>query len=215
MRRLEYSLLMAVLTIIVIYALFLAEDACQGRKQAKNFVQLALTTEPDNAKSLEKLCAKMTEEGISFAFWKDTNYRYIQNPDYARTAEVTARAVRGNTGCIFQESNGLRMGDKDVCLIDRKTAILLFGTAQVIGKQVIYQEKKYSIQGILQEQKELFVYTCEYESEEISSFDHLSLRVVEGKNQEMMAQYVQNAFNLTGELTKKNQIWKNLLLHKK
>lgn len=161
---------MLILTVAVCFYV-LGVHAMQSFEEEMQFVSFIQTSEgglpiPEN-----------TEENQ--ILWSEFTGRTVENRDLFRSADATVLALHGRSDLLFPEAPMLHADSKTSCLISVALANELFGTTDVTGLPVIYQEKQYEIAGIIEHKEPLFVY--EPEEGEMSSFQRV---VTKAKEQE-------------------------------
>lgn len=115
--------------------------------------------------------------------------RTVENRDLFRSADATVLALHGRSDLLFPEAPMLHAGSKTSCLISTVLANELFGTTDVTGLPVTYQEKQYEIAGIIEHKEYLFVY--EPEEGEMSSFQRVVTKVKEQESRRVLEETLQ------------------------
>ena len=94
---------------------------------------------------------------ISFLVWRQTGNVQIRNPDLNRMAMVPIVEISGDAvQNIFECDKSLAEDDEKGCLLDTRTAELLFGSAEASGKKILWDGKTYIVRGIVQSQQQYF-----------------------------------------------------------
>lgn len=161
---------MLILTVAVCFYV-LGVHAMQSFEEKMQFVSFIQTSEgglpiPEN-----------TEENQ--ILWSEFTGRTVENRDLFRSANTTVLTLHGRSDLLFPQAPMLHLDSKTHCLISAALANELFGTTDVTGLWVTYQEKQYEIAGVIEYKEPLFVY--EPEAGEISSFQRV---VTKAKEQE-------------------------------
>lgn len=198
MRRLKHLAMMGIIVTLLIYGVFTLQDVYHSYTKSKQYAQLELQNAYQDSEEFEELVKKMTEDEVGFVFWNKKKDASIMNKEFGRAETVAALGVKGNTGCIYPDCNGLTVEDEGSCLIDKSTAVKLFGSSDVIGEQIQYQDQSYVIQGILQQEKGVFVYEP-IENQKIgnqTTFDHLALKAQDGFKAADMVRQIQNLYGI-------------------
>ena len=161
---------MLILTVAVCFYV-LGVHAMQSFEEEMQFVSFIQTSEggltiPEN-----------TEENQ--ILWSEFTGRTVENRDLFRSTDTTVLTLYGRSDLLFPQVPMLHPDSKTHCLISAALANELFGTTDVTGLWVTYQEKQYEIAGVIEHKEPLFVY--EPEAGEMSSFQQV---ITKAKEQE-------------------------------
>lgn len=87
------------------------------------------------------------ENSVAFVGWYEKDNEYLLNNEFNRTIESNIIFICGNSSFIV---NGpiLFADDKNGCLIDEDTAQKLFGSSNVLGNIIFYNDKELVVRGI-------------------------------------------------------------------
>lgn len=166
----------------------------------------------------EKLERRDRDE-VEMVFFAEEKGQSIYNPCFFRQAEVTAIKVAGESALLFPESYSLEFSDKDGCLLSRSAALSLFGDTEVIGADVIFHGVNYKVRGIVNDEKNIFVYegSAAAKTGNIEGggkrFDHLLIKVKDHDGGKRDAQQVFLTLEISGKMGKFN--WKELIAGEK
>lgn len=92
-----------------------------------------------------------------FAMWQESDGGNVKAENSGRSAEVTVMRVRGKMSVLFGEFAPLTQEDMQGCCLDEQTALALFGSMNVIGNQLNYENKTYIVRGVLRDYGGLIV----------------------------------------------------------
>ncbi len=120
--------------------------------------------------NMQSSLMQMHKEGLDVVFWQENKTQTVTNPDYNRSIDVKTIGIAGDCSILFLNSNGLLSGETGYCILGKKTAWQLFGSAKVAGRRVVINEKTYQIAGIEYQEKELCVYELTPDTEQEVSF---------------------------------------------
>lgn len=104
----------------------------------------------DQQYTMENFSAlKADEESINgYTAWKEYNNVALMNEDLGKNSTVKCLTICGNSALVVDSNKMLFQDDKIGCLIDKETAYDLFGSYNVEGNEIIYNNKKLKIRGI-------------------------------------------------------------------
>ena len=84
---------------------------------------------------------------INFTGWLEKDSESIVNEDLNRTTMVRAMMISGDSSLVV-DGPVLFPDDLEGCLIDSDTAYKLFGSENVVGKEIIYGDRKLIVRGL-------------------------------------------------------------------
>lgn len=101
---------------------------------------------PDRIKAMEILedCQE-SENPVDICFYWDGGLQLAENENYGRNSKVLVVGLTGDTSLYNWRGSALNQEDRKGCIIDRKTALELFGSADCIGSTVTLGEKQYEV----------------------------------------------------------------------
>ena len=101
---------------------------------------------PDRIKAAEILedCQQL-ENPVDICFYWDGGLQLAENENYGRSSKVLVVGLTGDTSLYNWRGSALNQEDRRGCIIDRETALELFGSADCIGSTVTLGEKQYDI----------------------------------------------------------------------
>lgn len=121
---------------------------------------------------------------LLFTIWGEKENARLLNKKYQRSSSATAVLVCNNPQLLFNGTAALAPDDKTGCLIDEKTADELFGSTDVVGKQLEYMDRKLTVRGILKgvdDERQLVVMQADGEDQNL---DSITIRIPEGSETE-------------------------------
>lgn len=105
---------------------------------------------PDQARVEEIITAEQEKEFPSdVCFYWDGGIRNALQKEYGRQSQVLVVGLLGRTGLYDWKASGLAENDKQGCLIDRKTAVALFGSAMAEGGEIRLGKDTYQVRKVL------------------------------------------------------------------
>ncbi len=94
------------------------------------------------------------EESVpDFVLWGKTQGVNVENPQLNRQISLSLWKIRGNLDILFEGFAKLQEQDIEGCYLDAGTARELFGSAEVIGNEIVCQGRRLIIRGILREKE--------------------------------------------------------------
>lgn len=97
------------------------------------------------------------ESPLVCAFWKKEEGQTVENSSLGRTCTASVWKVRGNLEVLFYPFVKLQEDDLQGCYLSEKMAGSLFGSAEVVGSQVLYGKRQLTVRGILKDEEPLLV----------------------------------------------------------
>lgn len=91
-----------------------------------------------------------TEEYLhDVLFFAEKKNQYVENSAWLRQTRTTAVEILGDSTLLFPFAYPLEPGDDHGCLLGEESAWELFGGAEVVGEEIVYEGKTYEIRGII------------------------------------------------------------------
>lgn len=101
------------------------------------------------------------EQPLELCFLTGGGIEGVSRKAYARQAEVMAVGLQGNATLYDWRCQGLGEADYEGCIIDRNTAVALFGSAKAEGGSLEYQDRTYVVRKVANWQQPILVYRPE------------------------------------------------------
>ncbi len=140
----------------------------------------------------------LDENPYSFTIWGETEIASISNKDLNRTSEVQRLEVCGRTDIIFPNEIPLEREDKSGCLIDKVTAMDLFGNIDIIGTNIQLGDKDYTVRGVMETDEQVFV--TQIRSTEETKLDTITIRKIEDVPIDMITSELNLLYGFTGDV---------------
>lgn len=99
-----------------------------------------------------------TETMPEFCIWGQKDAVTLTNKNLCRDAQVNAILLCGNPELLFEDCRLPAKKDSQGCLIDEAAAWELFGSTQVVGKEISYNEKSYVIRSVIEGEDMIFAF---------------------------------------------------------
>lgn len=114
-------------------------------------VNIFLSSIYPNQERVEEIIA--SEQGKEFpgdvCFYWDGGIRKAAQQEYGRQSQVLVVGLLGKTGLYDWKASGLAEDDRSGCLIDKSTAVSLFGSAMAEGGEIMLGEDTYQVRKVL------------------------------------------------------------------
>lgn len=162
------------------------EDYAEGMQGQK---MLRFTEEITTAEEIESIQeASKKEEGIpQVALWKETEKAEVFCEDLERTDTAVCIALWGDVEQVFpgclSAGNGLIKEDDKGCMVSEALAYRLFGSGDVLGKELTYEGSSYVIRGILDLEDPVFL-----REDGKTGFPYMEVREEPGSGMEQVRQ---------------------------
>lgn len=137
---------------------------------------------------------------LLFTIWGEKENAKLSNKQYQRNSSATAVLVCNNPQLLFNGTAALAPEDTRGCLIDEKTAYDLFGSTDVVGKQLEYQDRKLTVRGILKgidDERQMVVMQADGDAQNL---DSITVQVPEGKEAETIVNELLMRHALEGKI---------------
>lgn len=151
----------------------------------------------DTGNAQENWKETIQTQEVSCVFWNDLDKKNVENPDYKKNIIVKTIEVCGNSAVLFPNENYVK--EKGYCLLGRTTAVNLFGSTAVNGRNICVEGQQYCIAGVLQKQTDIVVLESdEGKFENVSYLYHndfekgKNMRIIEGICGSKMTQAVRS-----------------------
>lgn len=113
---------------------------------------------------------------LSFTGWKQLDDESISYPYLERSATVDILKVCGNSSLIV-DAPMIFLGDTESCILDEDTAYSLFGSLEVSGQKITYNERELTVIAVQNKLKDTIIMHTENDSEE--NMDAIALELNE------------------------------------
>ena len=153
---------------------------------------------PNRAMAEEILKDSREEENLTdICFYWDGGIRTAENPGLARKSQVTAVGLLGDASLYSWHCNALSLDDREGCILDKKTAVELFGSENCIGSTVKLGEKNYVVRKVVPWSQRVIL---SHPTEKEMVFTRVFVRPKNGESQEKAADRFMMSYGLFGTL---------------
>ena len=171
------------------------------------------------------------EAGFTYTFtlWGENPGAMVENEELGRQSVLNVIELYGDFDLLSCSQEGGMMGeneqgevptlkqeDKNGCLLDQKTADLLFGNQNAVGCQLQYEGRKLKVRGILKQSEPVLIVQTKKQqtggiinkSEKIDGtvsaekLNRISLKLPAGKDAEETANEFMRNYNIDGQVIK-------------
>lgn len=174
-RELFYFAAAGLLILLNIWILYRMTQLQEG----SNLISVSYPTETVTEKAFEQMLE--TEESRMYSeavVWKSAGKAMISAENTGREQKVSCYQMKGQPGAVFGKGllsgRYFTEGETEVCLLDRNSARLLFGSEDVLGLEIQMGGNKYRIAGLLAESTSVCVIPAEENSEAV--YDGVAVR---------------------------------------
>lgn len=166
----------AVACLVLTGALAVSGSVARNKALPEDYVKLTAASQ-NAAISSQKVreireSLEQEQKKVDFTAWREVQAQTIFAPAEYKTAIVTVCHLNGSSEYVIPYGKSLKEGDEDGCLIGAETAYRLFGSTDVEGLTVTYQNKDYRIRGVIGEPSQILIVE---EQEESALFMYLSM----------------------------------------
>lgn len=134
--------------------------------------------------------------------WRQTKGNKLQNQVLQTSAKADVLEVYGDIRSLIPMNKlvgeSLGIGDKEGVIISEPIAYELWGSMDVIGKTIVWNEKDYTVRGVLEEESKLVIAQVvgEAEDAEEAYFSTLRIRFVDNENILQQTEHFRNKYGL-------------------
>lgn len=114
----------------------------------------------DILKSMEK-----TEQDMGICFFREGGMETLEEPEYGRSTVVMTGEITGDASLYDWRLGGLLFQDREVCVLDRVSAVKLFGTEEAEGRWLRFRGKGYQVRRVIPWKQRLFLISSEHSTD--------------------------------------------------
>lgn len=92
---------------------------------------------------------RQRERPAAFVLWGQQAGVFVENRDLNRSSVCSLITVWGDSGLLYPSATPLAEEDREGCLVDRGTAMALFGSAGPVGSAITVSGERRVVRGIL------------------------------------------------------------------
>ena len=137
------------------------------------------------------------EKATDICFYWDGGIRTAENPGLARKSQVLAMGLLGDASLYSWRCNALSQDDREGCILDKKTALELFGSENCIGSIVKLGEKNYQVRKVVPWSQRVILF---HPTEKEMVFTRVFVRTKNGESREKAADRFLMSYGLWGTL---------------
>lgn len=98
------------------------------------------------------------EQENTFTAWKEIPDSILSAKESGRTSRADAMMLYGPSYCVLPYGKTIDQEDTAGCLIGKKVAEDLFGSHQVEGQELVFEDRTFTVRGVIKEPETLFLY---------------------------------------------------------
>lgn len=129
-------------------------------EREKGHISIRFTKEALGAERLKQIYEK-EKEIPQMTLWRQVENAKISYPELKRNVMVKSVEIWGDANAVYPDclsaGSALQKGDVLGCMLSEKAAYEVFGNTDVLGKKIFYEEKSYTIRGILKIEDPVFL----------------------------------------------------------
>lgn len=129
------------------------------------------------------------EQPYAFTLWGEQKNQKLSGLYGRVTQDASVLFICGSSALLFPQDPVLMEEDQEHCLLSEDLAYELFGSTQVVGQSIRYQEREYRISGLLGQAEDTVV--IQGEQQEDSVFFAVALKVPKGQTRTLAAEEFQ------------------------
>lgn len=150
MRRLIFSLFSVIFFLSAVGCSFHIHHICSQIFDREKTVEWELAK--NTVVNLKQLSSTETKENtLGCLFYEQEQQETLTNRDLNRSSQATAIRLYGNSSLLFNDAYPLTPNSPDECLINIPVALELFGDSNVYDAVITWQNKDYTVKGVLPE----------------------------------------------------------------
>lgn len=152
--------ILLVMLMLVSYLLcIVAYKNLRGIQDTVTIIGNSASEEKMNESMYKNISEQEAEKEIptDFAMWQENDGSVVRAVNSGRSTESTVLKIRGKTSVVFGGFAPLTEEDSEGCCLDEQIALELFGSTDVYGSQLEYEEKTYTVRGVLKDYNGLIV----------------------------------------------------------
>ncbi len=130
-----------------------------------------------------------TETMPEFCIWGQKDAVTLTNKNLFREAQANAILLCGNPEVLFEDCRLPARKDSQGCLIDEAVAWELFGSTQVVGKEISYDGKSYVVRNVIAGENMIFAFqvskaakSTQEQTEESNSLNRITMQKPEDQS---------------------------------
>ncbi|MGI6070665.1 MAG: ABC transporter permease [Blautia sp.] len=137
----------------------LAVTCYQRMYEGSDLVSVALHGAFPNVNETQKMyeLEKEQEVPVDFTMWASLGTQQVSNPDLERHSQVPVTALCSRAELFLPQAMALGEEDEKGCIIDRKTAQELFGSAEATGLSLTVGGNIYEVRDVMEEKERMLL----------------------------------------------------------
>lgn len=147
---LRFIILECTFPVLVLLCFFAGLRFC-GNIPEQNAVSVVLSDNLPEKSRIQKILEteEENEQGGNACFFHNLGLITAKDPVGGRTMKVFLGSVLGNASLLDPRIRGFSEEDRDGCIIDRKSALALYGSTDVMGREVEISGRCFFVRGVV------------------------------------------------------------------
>ena len=131
---------------------------CQIQREPSVTVLLSgFFPDGDQAENILKSMEKTEQQDMGLCFFREGGMETLEEPEYGRSTSAMTGNIAGDASLYDWRLAGLLSQDRQGCVLDRVSAVKLFGTEEAEGRWLRFQGKDYQIRKVLPWKQRMFL----------------------------------------------------------
>lgn len=115
----------------------------------------------DQVEDILKSMEKTEQQDRGLCFFREGGMETLEDPEYGRSASAMTGEIVGDASLYDWRLAGLLSQDRQGCVLDRVSAVKLFGTEEAEGRWLLFQGKEYQVRKVLPWKQRMFLTASE------------------------------------------------------
>lgn len=137
------------------------------------------------------------ENPVDICFYWDGGLQRVENKNYKRSSKVLVAGLTGDASLYHFRGSALNEEDRRGCIIDKKTALELFGSADCIGSTVNFGGEQYEIRQVVLWKHQIMII---HPTKKDTVYTRVFVRVKKGESLQNASDRFLMSYGLNGSL---------------
>ena len=111
----------------------------------------------NQAEDILKSMEKTEQQDRGLCFFREGGMETLEDPEYGRSTSAMTGEIVGDASLYDWRLAGLLSQDRQGCVLDRVSAVKLFGTEEAEGRWLLFQGKEYQVRKVLPWKQRMFL----------------------------------------------------------
>lgn len=184
---------------LLVVCLYLSAAEAGKTINPKKIEYLSLAGQELNGKQAAELQDReaRTEAPQNFTLWGMEKEQQVKNKEFQRSVVVNILAVCGASDLVMPSGQILFREDREGCIIDGRSAYLLFGSRQAVGLTVEVNQKDYLIREVVESAEQFLLVQADEETTEI--LDTIAVEIPKGSRSQEVLRSLQEQYGFSNQ----------------